>query len=390
VKNLNESKAEKLAQIEKQIEMQKKSTAGMTKKVAIEKSQMQQSNSEQYSEEVLEWQKIAKKEKSSVSMSSSVQQQSFVTTTTTNIAPIFTKSLEPVAVKENEAAKFRVEFEANPVPVVKWLRYTFPLKDSVEISIENDANSSTMIIRKTCVDDAGIFTCLIENPAGATKTSTNLIVMEETQQNNQISINKQQMTENSQQMTENSQQMTEKSQQMTENSQQMTENSQQMTENSQQQSSMIEQQEESLNSTSESCQKQSFISQTHVTSKSFSKQSTSQQSSSSTTEHIQNQQSSQQNQQEAVTTSKTMHVKKSDKIRIDIQFKDGSKSDLTFTHNGTPLTDSNQDGIEITFANDIATLTIANAEPKHSGMYQCIMKTEGGEAKCSVKCEVDE
>ena len=62
-----------------------------------------------------------------------------------------------------------------------------------------------------------------------------------------------------------------------------------------------------------------------------------------------------------------MHVKKSDKIRIDIQFKDGSKSDLTFTHNGTPLTDSNQDGIEITFANDIATLTIANAEPKHSG-----------------------
>ena len=81
VKNLKESKAEKLAQIEKEIEMQKKSTAGMTKKVAIEKSQMQQSNSEQYSEEVLEWQKIAKKEKSSVSMSSSVQQQSsFVTT----------------------------------------------------------------------------------------------------------------------------------------------------------------------------------------------------------------------------------------------------------------------------------------------------------------------
>ena len=81
VKNLKESKAEKLAQIEKEIEMHKKSTAGMTKKVAIEKSQMQQSNSEQYSEEVLEWQKIAKKEKSSVSMSSSVQQQSsFVTT----------------------------------------------------------------------------------------------------------------------------------------------------------------------------------------------------------------------------------------------------------------------------------------------------------------------
>ena len=181
--------------------------------------------------------------------------------------------MEPVAVKENEAAKFRVEFEANPVPVVKWLRYTFPLKDSVEISIENDANSSTMIIRKTCVDDAGIFTCLIENPAGATKTSTNLTVMETVQNSNQISINNQQ---------ESSQQSQQSTMIKQENNQQST--MIQSQENDQQQSSMIEQQEESSNSTSESCQKQSFISQTHVTSKSFSKQSTSQQSSSSTTQ----------------------------------------------------------------------------------------------------------
>ena len=172
--------------------------------------------------------------------------------------------MEPVAVKENEAAKFRVEFEANPVPVVKWLRYTFPLKDSVEISIENDANSSTMIIRKTCVDDAGIFTCLIENPAGATKTSTNLTVMETTVQNsNQISINNQQSSQQSQQSTMIKQENKQQSSMI------------QSQENNQQQSNMIEQQEESSNSTSESCQKQSFISQTHVTSKSFSKQSTS-------------------------------------------------------------------------------------------------------------------
>ena len=151
------------------------------------------------------------------------------------------------------------------MPVVKWLRYTFPLKDSVEISIENDANSSTMIIRKTCVDDAGIFTCLIENPAGATKTSTNLTVMETTVQNsNQISINNQQSSQQSQQSTMIKQ----------ENNQQQSTMIQSQ-ENNQQQSNMIEQQEESSNSTSESCQKQSFISQTHVTSKSFSKQSTS-------------------------------------------------------------------------------------------------------------------
>lgn len=151
------------------------------------------------------------------------------------------------------------------MPVVKWLRYTFPLKDSVEISIENDANSSTMIIRKTCVDDAGIFTCLIENPAGATKTSTNLTVMETTVQNsNQISINNQQSSQSQ------SQQSTMIKQENKQHSSMI-----QSQENNQQQSNMIEQQEESSNSTSESCQKQSFISQTHVTSKSFSKQSTS-------------------------------------------------------------------------------------------------------------------
>ena len=69
-----------------------------------------------------------------------------------------------------------------------------------------------------------------------------------------------------------------------------------------------------------------------------------------------------------------MHVKKNDKIRIDIQFKDGSKSDLAFTHDGTPLNDSNQDGIAITFANDIATLTITNAELKHSGNLNYYLK----------------
>ena len=61
------SKAEKLQQIEKEIELQKKSTAGMSKKVAElhqHTQQKQQSSSEQYSQEVLEWQKLAKKEKS--------------------------------------------------------------------------------------------------------------------------------------------------------------------------------------------------------------------------------------------------------------------------------------------------------------------------------------
>ena len=34
--------------------------------------------------------------------------------------------------------------------------------------------------------------------------------------------------------------------------------------------------------------------------------------------------------------------------------------------------------------------SLNNSNSFYLGMYQCIMKTEGGEAKCSVKCEVDE
>ena len=165
-------------------------------------------------------------------------------------------------------------------------------------------------------DDTGIFTCLLENPAGSNKSSTNLTVLEKNPQD-------------------------------------------------QQESTMME-------------------STTTYTSSSYIEQSSSMKSN----EIKKSSEIQKSNEiQKKSNNQKTMHVKKNDKIRIDIQFKDGSKSDLTFTHNGTPLTDSNQEGIEITFSNDIATLTIDNAESKHSGLYQCIMKTEGGEARCSVNCQ---
>ena len=217
------------------------------------------------------------------------------------------------------------------MPVVKWLRYTFQLKASNEISFDSDETSSTMIIKKTCADDAGIFTCLLENPAGATKSSTNLTVME-------LKV---------------------------------------MESNQQHQSSSMSTQQQQEQSSAYTAS----VSSSTVKKQSVSSSSMIQQSSSS----IVNTSGSQE-----IATSKTMHVKKNDKIRIDIQFKDGSKSDLTFTHNGTALTDSNRDGVAIAFKNDIASLTINNAESKHSGIYECIMKTEGGEARCSVHCQVVE
>lgn len=291
------------------MEQKKSSTQKQVIEMHQHSQEMKESSSSNYSSEVLEWQKMARKEKV-ISMSSTQKEQRMISNNF--IAPIFTKPLEPVCAEENQKAIFKVEFEASPRPVVKWMRYTFPLKSGDDFTIDDsEDNSSTLIINNTCLDDSGIFTCILENPAGATKSSTNLTIMEK--------------------------------------------------------KTVVEMHSSEQKSSSTTLMQSSTMSQ--------------QKSSSSIVEQKQSSSS--------ITSSRTMHVTKNDKIRIDIQFVDGSKSDLTFTHNGKPLTESNQEGVAISFSNDIATLTIANAEPKHSGLYECIMKTAGGEAKCSVNCLVE-
>jgi hypothetical protein len=232
-------------------------------------------------------------------------------------------------VDDSQSATFNVEFEATPKPVVKWFRYTFPISQSDEILMESDDKSATLCVKKTCLDDSGIFTCLLENLAGATKSSTNLTVLE---------------VEN--QQVENSQFK------------------------NRQDHSQVE-------------------SQSVTTSEEHQQQSSTQQTTTSQSQSYQSQSHQSQSQQSIISNSRTMHVKKDDKIRIDIQFVDGNKSDLTFTHNDQPLSESNKDGITITFKDDIATLTIDHANENHTGTYECIMKTEGGQARCKVDCQVD-
>lgn len=289
------------------------------------------------------------------------------------IAPLFTTHLEPVVVEEDDQAQFRVEFEAHPRPVIKWLRYTFELKSGNDIKIMEQNNSSTLYIKKACLDDTGIFTCLLENPAGSTKSSTNLTVLEknpqtEEQEENQETSMMESMTTYTSSSFIEQQQQQESSSAMTQQNQSSSTMSQSTQQVQQKQSSSTMIQSKSSNNMIESQQKSNKNITNTNTKKSMNKS---------------------ENNKNKIENQKIMHVKKKDKIRIDIQFKDGSKSDLTFTHDGITLTESNQEGIEITFSNDIATLTIDNAEEKHSGLYQCIMKTEGGEARCSVNCQVE-
>ena len=201
-------------------------------------------------------------------------------------APIFSNALEPVNVTEGQEAKFVVDFSADPPPAVKWFRYSFPVENSDDFIIVNDSNRSTLIIKKACVDDSGIFTCLLENIVGSSKASTNLNVVEAGDE---------------------------------------------------------------------------YIMEASTKTK---------------------------------RTLKEMQVNEGDNIRFDIQFTAGDKSNLSFFHDGKQISEEgeegsgDQTGVKISVENDVATLLIANAAVKHSGTYECHMKTDGGEATCSVKCNV--
>lgn len=193
-------------------------------------------------------------------------------------SPNFTRSLEPVTVKEGESATFSVEFDGQPNPSVTWYRFSFPVKDSKDFMITTTESSSSLKIAKTCLDDSGVFTCLLENIMGASKSSSNLNVMEEGQEY-------------------------------------------------------------------------------------FMEAST-----------------------KSMRTMKEMNINEGDNIRFDIGFSGGDKSNLEFSHNGKKIEEI--EGVSIKVENEVASLLIEKANPSHSGLYECLMKTEGGEARCQVQCNI--
>ena len=92
-------------------------------------------------------------------------------------APNFSRTLEPLTVREHEPATFRVFFSGCPRPEVTWLRYTFPIADSAAFQIHTSDTSSSLTVLDPRPDDSGVFTALLRNDCGSTKSSTNLNVV---------------------------------------------------------------------------------------------------------------------------------------------------------------------------------------------------------------------
>jgi len=230
--------------------------------------------SQEVSQETAEWQEMARREKHHVEYaeSSHFSMQNMT-------SPMFTTSMEPVTAAEGESATFSVAFTGSPNPVVKWFRYSFPVVDSKDFRIVSTDTGSSLTIAKCCADDSGVFTCLLENIVGASKSSSNLNVVEAGQE---------------------------------------------------------------------------YVMQA---------------------------------QTRSTRTLKEMQVNAGDSIRFDIGFSGGSKDNLSFFHDGRRLQED-EEGVSIQVENDVASLIIEKAGPANSGMYECVMKTEGGTASCQVKCLV--
>ena len=61
-------------------------------------------------------------------------------------APNFSRTLEPLTVREHEPATFRVFYSGCPRPEVTWMRYTFPIEDSDAFQIHTTDTSSSLTI----------------------------------------------------------------------------------------------------------------------------------------------------------------------------------------------------------------------------------------------------
>ncbi len=90
------------------------------------------------------------------------------------------RSLEPTTVREGEPVSLRVLFRGTPVPAARWFRDAVPIFDSDAYDVFSDGEgASVLTVKHPKQEDSGVFTCLLENLAGAVKTSANLSVLRE-------------------------------------------------------------------------------------------------------------------------------------------------------------------------------------------------------------------
>lgn len=92
-------------------------------------------------------------------------------------APQFSEPLQPVEVKEGNAAKLLCTVTCEPPPTFEWFKDGVRVKESRRIKTESDGMTSSLLIKETRPDDKGEYKCVANNGFGSASCTAALRVM---------------------------------------------------------------------------------------------------------------------------------------------------------------------------------------------------------------------
>lgn len=110
------------------------------------------------------------------------QQQQAIKPKQSLIQPPKILPLTAQCVQQGETVKFESTFTGVPTPLLSWFKDKKPLKFTQEIQMEQDDKSCSLVIKNVKLSDSAFYTLLGENEAGQSKTTAQLLVVEDASQ----------------------------------------------------------------------------------------------------------------------------------------------------------------------------------------------------------------
>lgn len=93
--------------------------------------------------------------------------------------PKFISKLRPLEAYEGDSVRFEIRAVGNPEPEVRWFREGVEILNSPDFKISKDYSFLDVYfleIPEIFKEDAGRFTCVIQNSLGSDQCSANLVV----------------------------------------------------------------------------------------------------------------------------------------------------------------------------------------------------------------------
>lgn len=80
---------------------------------------------------------------------------------------------------EGKDVKLTCKLSGKPEPIIEWFKDDHKVKPDERIKVDYDGTSSTLVIRKTVLDDEGLYKCVATNENGTVSSSAELLVDEQ-------------------------------------------------------------------------------------------------------------------------------------------------------------------------------------------------------------------